>query len=332
MLHTLCPICNNPLEKSGNSAVCRCGHTFDFAKEGYLYLLMPNEKHSKDPGDNKEMVLARKAFLECGHYAPLANAVAEIISQTYKNKTITLIDAGVGTGYYLNTVIKSRGLRACASYACADARSAYTHAYNNKDNSDDSESVNSDIKTCSGLKQSEEYDAYQYGTYQYDTYLAADISKYAVKYAAKLNPAAECCVASVYNLPYPDGCADVITCLFSPYAMSEYRRLLKSDGILIVASPCERHLIELRRALYDDVREVETPLPVNGLDIIDERELTYKLKLTSNTEISALLKMTPYVYRAPIDKIAAVESAGYLSLTADFKVTVMRLKRDIDNK
>lgn len=275
MLHTLCPICKNPLENKLNSAICKNGHTFDFAKEGYLYLLTPNERHSKDPGDNKDMVLARKRFLEGEHYAPLAAAVADIIAEA--DKPVTLIDAGVGTGYYLNKIIASR---ACAT---------------NK------------MKT--------------------DVYLGADISKYAVKYASKLNSAAECAVASVYNLPYADNCADFITCIFSPYAMAEYKRLLKDDGYLIIASPAKNHLIELRHALYDSVREVATPPPSDGFDIVKQEELTFRFTLSDKDEIASLLMMTPYAYRAPKEKISALELTDTATFTADFKITVMRKSR-----
>lgn len=272
MLNTLCPICKNRLAKKSGSAVCPNGHTFDFAKEGYLYLLPPDARHSKDPGDNKDMVAARKKFLDGGYYAPLANAVSDIIASRYADTPVTIIDAGVGTGYYLEKFIASR-MRTCA--------------YSIK-----------------------------------DVYLGADISKHAVRYAAKANEAAECCVASVYALPYESGCADIITCLFSPYALDEYKRLLKDGGILIIASPCEKHLIELRCTLYDDVRPVETPLNTDGFKTKFQTELQYEFTLNCDG-ISALLAMTPYAYRAPKDKVDALQNIASMSLTADFKLTVL---------
>ena len=274
-------------------AVCEDGHSFDFAKEGYLYLLLPSERHSKDPGDNKEMVLARKSFLDKDFYAPLADAVCEIIRLHFGNKPVTLIDAGTGTGYYLNKIISSRTEQASAN-----------NDYNPQKHS--LRGANDVINL--GLR---------------DVYLAVDISKHAVRHAAKSNPLAECCVASAFNLPFPDRCADVVTCMFSPYAMSEYRRVLKKDGILIVASPCENHLIELRRALYDDVREVETDVPSDGFEIAERQELTYGFHLSSPQDIAALLFMTPYVYRAPKYRVEALSHASELSLTADFKITTL---------
>lgn len=55
-------------------------HCYDIAKEGYVNLLVANRKHSKDPGDDKEMVAARRRFLEEDHYAPLRGALCRLIS------------------------------------------------------------------------------------------------------------------------------------------------------------------------------------------------------------------------------------------------------------
>lgn len=41
------------------------------AKEGYVNLLPVQHKRSRDPGDSAEMMQARRAFLDAGHYQPL---------------------------------------------------------------------------------------------------------------------------------------------------------------------------------------------------------------------------------------------------------------------
>ena len=62
-----CPLCGEPL--TGDTAL-KCGrnHSFDRAKEGYWHLLPVQSMRTKAPGDSKEMVAARRAFLNAGYY------------------------------------------------------------------------------------------------------------------------------------------------------------------------------------------------------------------------------------------------------------------------
>ncbi len=64
-----CPICGESLEKGEKTCRCPKGHSFDIASEGYVHLLPRNRMHSDLPGDTKEMVAARRRFLESGAYA-----------------------------------------------------------------------------------------------------------------------------------------------------------------------------------------------------------------------------------------------------------------------
>lgn len=95
----ICPICAIPLQlnPSAKSYVCGNNHHFDLAKEGYLNLLPVQHKHSSEPGDNKQMMQARREFLEAGYYEPMANAVAMIIDT---NQPTHFLDLGCGEGYY----------------------------------------------------------------------------------------------------------------------------------------------------------------------------------------------------------------------------------------
>jgi len=268
MLHFICPVCRANVEETNFGFKCSFGHTFDKAKEGYYNLLLSNNKNSKDPGDNKEMVNARHAFLSLNHYKKLAIEISNIINGKYIYP-ITLLDAGVGTGFYIKNIVENR-------------------------------------------------------QNPMDTYLGVDISKHAVKIAAKENKNVECNVSSVFSLPYLDKSVDVITCIFSPYAMDEYKRVLKDDGILILASPKEDHLIELRSLLYKNVRKVEDEIPIKDFIVIDKKELKYSFTLNSNEEIQNLLTMTPYVYRAPLDAVESIKKLSSLKLTANFEITVLK--------
>ena len=78
-----CPVCGEPLSREERTYRCPNRHSYDIAKEGYTYLLPPNQKHSAAPGDDKGMAAARRDFLSKGYYAPLLNALcAEIVART----------------------------------------------------------------------------------------------------------------------------------------------------------------------------------------------------------------------------------------------------------
>ena len=94
----LCPICGLTLLRE--QRVCRCpsGHSFDIARQGYVNLLPVQQKHSRNPGDTREQVLARRSFLEADFYAPIAAALTEA-ARRY-GCTGPVVDVGCGEGYY----------------------------------------------------------------------------------------------------------------------------------------------------------------------------------------------------------------------------------------
>jgi 23S rRNA (guanine745-N1)-methyltransferase len=98
-----CPICTTALvlQPTGKYYACQQQHHFDVAKEGYINLLPVQHKASLEPGDNKQMMLARREFLESGHYAKMAQAVANSIAANLpNNQTLHFLDLGCGEGYY----------------------------------------------------------------------------------------------------------------------------------------------------------------------------------------------------------------------------------------
>ena len=94
-----CPVCGAPLEREPHVYRCPAGHSYDIAKEGYTYLLPPNQKHSAAPGDDKGMAAARRDFLSKGYYKPLLNTLCnEIIARS--GDAPAILDAGCGEGWY----------------------------------------------------------------------------------------------------------------------------------------------------------------------------------------------------------------------------------------
>ena len=65
-MELICPVCGNELTKKDKSYVCTQNHSFDMARQGYVNLLTVSQKHSLTPGDTREQVLSRRAFLDGG--------------------------------------------------------------------------------------------------------------------------------------------------------------------------------------------------------------------------------------------------------------------------
>jgi 23S rRNA (guanine745-N1)-methyltransferase len=111
----LCPICQDSLNLTENkkSYCCAKNHHFDVAKEGYLNLLPAQHKKSKEPGDSKAMMQARRNFLEADFYQPLAQAITNLVDQHYPDNATKrhILDMGCGEGYY------SRQLSALSTHA-----------------------------------------------------------------------------------------------------------------------------------------------------------------------------------------------------------------------
>lgn len=93
-----CPVCAQVLHRTEHSWCCDNRHSFDVARQGYVNLLTVDRKHAKHPGDTKEMVAARKAFLDGGFYTPIAQKVQQMLLPLAPK---AVLDAGCGEGYYL---------------------------------------------------------------------------------------------------------------------------------------------------------------------------------------------------------------------------------------
>ena len=97
-----CPLDGEPLLRNGAALCCASGHSFDVAAQGYTHLLPVQKKRSLDPGDSKEMVAARRRFLNAGHYAPVADMVSRAtLAELPAGPVFSCLDAGCGEGYYM---------------------------------------------------------------------------------------------------------------------------------------------------------------------------------------------------------------------------------------
>ena len=97
-----CPLDGTPLHCTRSTWRCTTGHSFDIASQGYVNLLPVQYKRSRDPGDSKEMVAARRRFLTAGFYQPIAAAVSRaVLAGLPAGASVSCLDAGCGEGYYL---------------------------------------------------------------------------------------------------------------------------------------------------------------------------------------------------------------------------------------
>jgi 23S rRNA (guanine745-N1)-methyltransferase len=96
--HLRCPVCSGELSPAPAALRCPRGHSFDVARQGYVNLTAGRPVH---PGDTPEMVAARAAFLDAGHYDFISSALACFC-------TGFVVDSGAGTGHHLAAVLDAQ--------------------------------------------------------------------------------------------------------------------------------------------------------------------------------------------------------------------------------
>lgn len=110
----LCPVrgCGTPLVREERAFRCPRGHAFDLARSSYCNLLQPQDRKSKNPGDPKEAVLARRRFLEAGHGDFLVAALLETFDSLFDALVLpprpAVLDVGCGEGFFLGTLARER--------------------------------------------------------------------------------------------------------------------------------------------------------------------------------------------------------------------------------
>jgi len=266
----ICPLCQSNFTQTNNTQICENNHHFDIAKEGYLNLLPVNAKNSKNPGDNKEMMMARRAFLNSGGYLPLAEKLAALTNRLLAPiEAPTLLDLGCGEGYYTDYLA--------------------THL-------PDSTTIN-----------------------------ALDISKVAIRYAAKRYKTINFCVASAYDVPLTDDSLDAMIRIYAPSLESELQRLIKTNGYLITVTPAPRHLYELRTKIYEQVNEhiSENEAPT-GFSKIEQITVNYPLHITESKVLQDLIQMTPFAWKFNEQKMQALLSEKEWQIECDFNIEVYR--------
>jgi 23S rRNA (guanine745-N1)-methyltransferase len=102
-----CPVCRLDLAGAAGSLICGNRHSFDLAREGYVNLLDGRPRGPMARGDSAEQLDHRTAFLEAGHFDPLATAIAAHVGRAgpaSRDGGWRVLDAGCGTGHHLAAV------------------------------------------------------------------------------------------------------------------------------------------------------------------------------------------------------------------------------------
>lgn len=95
-----CPKCHLPLHLDNRTFKCTNNHCYDLSKRGYINLLLNPDKASNNPGDSKESLIARKAFLNQGYYDVILQQVTDMIDKYKTTSKPSILDLGCGEGYY----------------------------------------------------------------------------------------------------------------------------------------------------------------------------------------------------------------------------------------
>ncbi|HEX6088279.1 MAG TPA: methyltransferase domain-containing protein [Thermoanaerobaculia bacterium] len=109
MVNLLCTVrnCRQPLARNDRTYTCANHHAFDVARSGYVNLLQPQDRKSKNPGDTADAVAARRRFIDAGHVQPLVDAIVRACPVTG-----ALLDAGCGEGHHTDAFRRAYGVEA----------------------------------------------------------------------------------------------------------------------------------------------------------------------------------------------------------------------------
>lgn len=266
-----CPVCGGRLRLANRVARCDLNHSFDQARDGHLHLLTPGKSRVRAQGDDQQMVAARRAFLDRGHYGVLSSGLHEWVGELLPE---TLLDVGCGEGTFTEAML-----------------TALTSAPH--DGPD-------------------------------DHLVAFDISRPAMKLTARRVPRAIAAVASVNALPAVDSSVDLVTSVMSPVFAPEFARVLAPGGRVLLVTPGDTHLAELRAQLYRDYRpHDEEVLLAQTWPVIEQRRFVGRASLTSNDEVMQVWGMTPYRWNAPEEGVARIQALDGLDISVHFVATLL---------
>jgi 23S rRNA (guanine745-N1)-methyltransferase len=155
--------------------------------------------------------------------------------------------------------------------------------------------------------------------------LGLDVSKPALRRAARVHPRADAALADLWHpLPLADGSAALVLDVFAPRNGAEFRRILRPGGLLVVVTPAADHLAELIERF--DLIRVDPEKAGRVSDTLGDRFApvaadTHRrtLRLTGS-DVRTLVGMTPSARHVTLTDIPE----GFVDVTAAVDVAAYR--------
>jgi len=156
-------------------------------------------------------------------------------------------------------------------------------------------------------------------------WLGLDLSKSAINLASKNRTEAFYAIASTAECPIQSDSADLVLNIFSPIFEKELSRIVSPIGRIILVSPDEDHLLEMKEVLYPAVRLNPQPnFDFTKLTLEKTEHVSFMMKINTQEAMSDLLKMTPYAYHTPIEGINRYNELLHIEVRASFRLTILR--------
>ncbi|WP_449061698.1 putative RNA methyltransferase [Planomonospora algeriensis] len=161
--------------------------------------------------------------------------------------------------------------------------------------------------------------------------IALDVSKHAVRRAARAHPRLGAVVADVWRpLPVASGAVDVLLNVFAPRNGAEFARVLRPGGVLVVVTPTARHLEPLVERLgllsVDESKERRTAESLGGRFAAAGRivhEFPMRLR---RADVEAVVGMGPSAWHVDAEAMRReiAELPDTSTVTASFHISTFK--------
>lgn len=101
--------CGQPLTLAGRSWTCARGHRFDIARSGYVNLLQPQDRRSREAGDARAAVEARARLFAQGVGRAGVDRIVDV-ARGLLGDGASVVDLGSGSGETLEAIARARGI------------------------------------------------------------------------------------------------------------------------------------------------------------------------------------------------------------------------------